>query len=578
MQSTLDRNTLDIRCSKHMYTVWDGDHANERRMDWVYRNIPGARITRRTHQVIEVPVQPEQEVFQTLLPFAVDERPGGFGDRNPGKEERYLRWMEADLLDFPDDPRALYYLGYGNLDLFHAQGGNNHTTLDLSIHYFGRRVNLPEGVGNKEERWFATLKLAEIHERFKQDWPQAEKYYLRCNDQDGVRADAWFYLGQHYRLRSDPHTAEPYLHKAATLAMPSRSLFMWHHLYTCLSKLEYGRNWALFTDPTLKVSKRAVSVLLSADCRSDPSSANEVRPLLKRAQDAVERKRAQIRKSREEKRRKAEEPKEPERVEEEKPKQKGKGKKKPPAPAAEEEEEALPPAKKKAKGKKPRSSQEVDEPRKAEKDKKQRPVAAEEEEASPKKTKSKASSDAPPSEADLHRCGLKTSFRASDAEEHARRFAANSVPTKSEQPSLADVVSKDETVPLVRQLMRLTIARADDLDATGVQPRLEHARETKQEEDKLAAEFAVGVYARILTATKALSAFMDGFVALPKGVGEAAVKKKAAYLTCQRYRRATSDLVSIFHADHDLIDSLLEDEKKMEEWKTLVEAARKLCR
>jgi len=37
MVSTLDRNELDYRCSKHMYTIWTQDHSNERKMDWIYR-------------------------------------------------------------------------------------------------------------------------------------------------------------------------------------------------------------------------------------------------------------------------------------------------------------------------------------------------------------------------------------------------------------------------------------------------------------------------------------------------------------------------------------------------------------
>jgi hypothetical protein len=40
----MDKMQLDIRCSKHMFTVWTQDHKNERKMDWIYRNIPGVQV------------------------------------------------------------------------------------------------------------------------------------------------------------------------------------------------------------------------------------------------------------------------------------------------------------------------------------------------------------------------------------------------------------------------------------------------------------------------------------------------------------------------------------------------------
>ena len=88
MQDHLDKMQLDIRCSKHMFTIWTQDHNNERKIDWIYRNIPGASVKRRTHQTVEVPELPDQEVFQTLIDLAVEEREGGYQDRTPGKNQR----------------------------------------------------------------------------------------------------------------------------------------------------------------------------------------------------------------------------------------------------------------------------------------------------------------------------------------------------------------------------------------------------------------------------------------------------------------------------------------------------------
>jgi len=285
MNRHFDRYELDIRCSKHMYTIWTQDHRNERRMDWIYRNIPGARVTRRTHQVVEVPPLPDQEVFQTLVNLPLDEREGGWGDRSGNKQDRYIAWLSADLIDFPDDPRTLYYLGYGHLDKFNTHGGHptqlHWDALHKSVEYFERRVNLPKEKGNKEERWFALLKLAEIHERFLGQWDKAEAYYRRCIELDGERADPYFYLGQHYRLVGQHREAEPLLYTAATIPMPVRSLFQWHYLYRCLSKLEYGRNHVAMSTPTLKKCRRSVRILHSADCsEGDPGDGEEVKRLI----------------------------------------------------------------------------------------------------------------------------------------------------------------------------------------------------------------------------------------------------------------------------------------------------------
>lgn len=85
MEGTLDKWQLDVRCSKHMYTIWTGDHSNARKMDWIYRNIPGARVERRVHQTVKVPALPDQEVFQTLIDLQIEEQTGGYQDRTGTK-------------------------------------------------------------------------------------------------------------------------------------------------------------------------------------------------------------------------------------------------------------------------------------------------------------------------------------------------------------------------------------------------------------------------------------------------------------------------------------------------------------
>jgi len=144
------------------------------------------------------------------------------------------------------------------------------------VGYFKQRMTIHGG--NLEELWFAILKLGEIYERFYHNWAEAETYYKNCTDRDPHRADAWFYIGQHYRLAGQYKEALPYLTKAATLPVPDRALFQWHYLYYCLSKLEYGRNIAAMTDATPEIYQEAKTILATANCtEGDPGNAAELK-------------------------------------------------------------------------------------------------------------------------------------------------------------------------------------------------------------------------------------------------------------------------------------------------------------
>ena len=98
MENSLDKKTLDVRCSKHMYSIWTHGTEHERKMDWIYRNVKGARVLRRTHQILEVPKFENQEVYQTLVPLNIQEHEGGYQDRTGEKQQRYIRFLELDLV------------------------------------------------------------------------------------------------------------------------------------------------------------------------------------------------------------------------------------------------------------------------------------------------------------------------------------------------------------------------------------------------------------------------------------------------------------------------------------------------
>jgi len=283
IKNTLNKMELDVRCSKHMYTIWPQDLRNERKMDWIYRNIPGAVVKRRTHQILEVPPLPNQEVFQTLIDLPVQEHEGGYQDRTGVKNQRYIEFLEKDLLEYPNDTRTLYYLGYAHFDIFSQNKDKPRPEdwkhLEEGVKFFKLRADTVGG--NQEELWFALLKLGEIYERFYRDWPKAEYYYTNCSKQDPERADAWFYLGQHHRLRGDSDKALPYLYKAASIPIPTRSLFQWHYLYLCLSKLEYGRAVLASKSVDRTIYKKAKKILAMANCNDgDPGNLGELKTMI----------------------------------------------------------------------------------------------------------------------------------------------------------------------------------------------------------------------------------------------------------------------------------------------------------
>lgn len=286
MVDSFDKMELDIRCSKHIYTIYTADHANARKLDWIYRNMPGVDVRRRTHQALHAPPIPEQDMFITEVnSLTIDEAPGGYQDRtggSKGKARRYIEMLEADLRDYGDnDARSLYYLGIGHFDLFAAalqeQGRagllpEDWEALAAGVRYMERRVALPpvDDVGKREERWFALLKLGEAHERWYGDNDAAMQAYLHAARLDPERADAWFYAGQNLRLRGRAVAGLPLLLHAASLPQPDRALFHWRLMYSCLPALEVVRaaNYALTVENAPSTSSSSSSTSASSGSAS----------------------------------------------------------------------------------------------------------------------------------------------------------------------------------------------------------------------------------------------------------------------------------------------------------------------
>lgn len=267
LTGTWKRSELDLTASKHFFVVIEADRSGTRTMDWIYRNIPGVEVLRRTHQILVVPKIPGQREYAKELSLHVQEHAAGFQDRAGNKSGRYIDWLLKDLEEYPGDSRTIYYLAKEHMDLMGGrtgdpvreirEGGPGAYHVHKALEYYIQRAEMEYSinVGEKidEERYWSMLKAAEICERYTFDHKCCLKWWTRAWELDPPRADAVFYIGQHYRLRRDGKNAVKYLRKAAALPMPKRKNYQWPELYNCLVHLELMRGvyWLKEDEDTL---------------------------------------------------------------------------------------------------------------------------------------------------------------------------------------------------------------------------------------------------------------------------------------------------------------------------------------
>ena len=261
--SKLDKNELRMDVWKHTVKIYTQGTDATREVDWVYRNVEGVKVKRRTHQIIEVPLLPQQkqeDVITPMLNWILEEKPGGYQDRSGVKHERYLKFLEDDLKDYPGDIRTMFYLGNAHYELALMNIQNlapkHHDHLDAALELFDQVFHMEKS----ERAWHARLRSAEIVIRFYKNWKRAENFYLDCIKNDPARVEPYIYIGNHYRqsvkTEKDIERAKKYLWKAATLLTPDRTLFMNYYMYKCLGKLELGRLMEVYPTIFTKQEKR----------------------------------------------------------------------------------------------------------------------------------------------------------------------------------------------------------------------------------------------------------------------------------------------------------------------------------
>ena len=273
-----------------------------RRIDWMYRNIPGFSVVRRVHQQLHYHNAswtspddvPAHRYHHRRISLELTERTGSYQDRvlgAVGKWQRYERLLEADMAgQFAGDPTTMYYLAHAKMDLFMAMREAGEASADElaaqlhgSIEVFSRRSAIvpngekrtytppglrglpPNGyngtvapyICNNERTFWAAAKAGECFERWTElrDYGKALHWYKRASAIDPARPYAHYRRGVvnryllHWNKFDDRELQGPKrakaalrnLYKAASLPDPSaaRSIGVQVHCNVCARHLDF---------------------------------------------------------------------------------------------------------------------------------------------------------------------------------------------------------------------------------------------------------------------------------------------------------------------------------------------------
>ena len=195
----------------------------------IIKSTTGLRYIHRIHEVItdqnnvNVTVPPNKAVI-------FDKRADYMEKRTNNRKQFDLELLKKELKDFPDDPRALYYMAqtYGCI------GDEINKAL-----YFEKRIDHPVE-GYFQEKIDACFELARTY-NFKinpftlkeypvgvgssvalplKEWKVCEKLYLQAYSLDRKRPDSLYFIGINYYLQGDTQMAYKYFKKAFVVGYP----------------------------------------------------------------------------------------------------------------------------------------------------------------------------------------------------------------------------------------------------------------------------------------------------------------------------------------------------------------------
>jgi hypothetical protein len=194
----------------------------------IIKSKTGLRYIHRIHEVIT-----DKDNINVTVPadkaIIFDNRSEYMEKRTSDRKQFDLELLFKEVEEFPDDPRALYYIAqtygclgdeinkakYFELRIAHPNDGYIQEKID-SLFELARCYNFKVNCETKQ------LLTTEITESM---WQRIEKLYLDAYQLDTKRPDSLYFIGIHYYLKGNILTAHNYFSKAYEVGYPLNSQY-----------------------------------------------------------------------------------------------------------------------------------------------------------------------------------------------------------------------------------------------------------------------------------------------------------------------------------------------------------------
>ncbi len=176
----------------------------------IIKSITNLRYIYKLHEVI-TPHNNKNVIIPLEQASIFDLRTEYMETRTMDRKEYDLKILHEMLLENPEDPRALYYLG---------QTYNLLNNFEIALKYFVERINHPNH-GFHQERIDACFEASRIMNfKLNYPWKECEQMYLKTYEMDNERPDSLYFIGIHYYTERDYDKAYQYMKKAYEIGYP----------------------------------------------------------------------------------------------------------------------------------------------------------------------------------------------------------------------------------------------------------------------------------------------------------------------------------------------------------------------
>jgi len=204
----------------------------------VIKSQSGLRYKFKIHEIIT-----DNNNVNVIIPkscaFIDDRRFDYMEDRTMKRKDLDLQLLYEEVQDDPQNPRSYYYL---------AQTYNLLEQHELAYFFFMKRCEFTNS-GFIQERIDAAFEAARIANfKLNKPWDECLKLYETAFKIDETRPDSQYFIGIHYYLENDIHTAFTYFKKAFEIGYPEHAQYglkpsiSFHFLPKFLCKICYEMN------------------------------------------------------------------------------------------------------------------------------------------------------------------------------------------------------------------------------------------------------------------------------------------------------------------------------------------------